>query len=249
MAGRIPLWGRGPGTTGRGLPAPTIDRAASPPPSQPQAYGGPGTLALSGDAVDSYRAGLMRAQVHETAVVDDGVTLGEDTRVWHFVHISSGAEIGRGCALGQNVFVGRGVRIGNGVKIQNNVSVYEGVEVADEVFLGPSCVFTNVVNPRAFVERKQEFRPTHVGRGASIGANATIVCGHAIGAYALVGAGAVVTAEVPPHGLVVGNPARRVGWVCRCGVRLPDATDAGLSQCPDCERSYRTGPGSCMPID
>ena len=162
----------------------------------------------------------MSAQVHATAVIDDDVVLGEGTRVWHFVHVSSGARIGERCVLGQNVFVGRGVRVGNGVKIQNNVALYEGVEVEDDAFLGPSCVFTNVINPRSFVERKSEFRGTRVGRGATVGANATIVCGHDIGEYSMVGAGCVVPRGTKAYELVVGNPARRLGWVCACGVRL-----------------------------
>jgi UDP-2-acetamido-3-amino-2,3-dideoxy-glucuronate N-acetyltransferase len=144
------------------------------------------------------------------------------------------------------VFVARGVPIGDGVKIQNNVSLYEGVEIADEVFLGPSCVFTNVHNPRAFVERKSEYRRTYVGRGASIGANAVIVCGHSVGRYAFVGAGAVVTRDVADYALVVGNPARRIGWVCRCGVRLP-AGDA--PRCPTCEAQYVVTAEACRPAD
>ena len=164
---------------------------------------------------------MSAAFVHPTAIVDEGAELGEDTKVWHFVHVSKGARIGRRCSLGQNVFVGQGVTLGDGVKVQNNVSIYEGVEIADDVFLGPSCVFTNVNNPRAFIERKTEYRLTRVGRGASVGANATIVCGHDIGAYAFIGAGAVITKSVAPHALVVGNPARRIGWMSRSGERLP----------------------------
>lgn len=164
----------------------------------------------------------MTAFVHETAIVDEDVELGEGTKVWHFVHVSKGARIGPGSVLGQNVFVAPGVTVGRGVKIQNNVSLYIGVVIEDEVFLGPSCVFTNVVNPRAFIERKTEFRPTRVGRGASIGANATIVCGNDVGAYAMVGAGAVVTHDVPAHAIVVGVPARRIGFVCTCGETLPE---------------------------
>jgi UDP-2-acetamido-3-amino-2,3-dideoxy-glucuronate N-acetyltransferase len=144
----------------------------------------------------------MSATVHPSAVVDADVVLGEGTRIWHFVHVSSGARLGAGCVLGQNVFIGRNVRIGRGVKIQNNVSVFEGVEIEDDVFLGPSCVFTNVINPRAFLERKAEFRPTRVGRGASVGANATIVCGYDLGEYCLVGAGCVVPRGVRPYELV-----------------------------------------------
>ena len=158
--------------------------------------------------------------VHESACIDDGVTIGDGARIWHFCHVCANATIGAGCVLGQNVFVGAGVAIGAGCRIQNNVSIYQGVALEDEVFCGPSCVFTNVLTPRAFVERKTEFAPTHVGRGASIGANATVVCGVTIGRYAMIGAGAVVTRDVPDHALVVGNPARRIGWVSRAGERL-----------------------------
>jgi UDP-2-acetamido-3-amino-2,3-dideoxy-glucuronate N-acetyltransferase len=172
------------------------------------------------------------AVVHPTAIVEDGAELGEGTRVWHFTHVMDGARIGAGCSLGQNVFVGRGVRIGDGVKIQNNVSVYEGVTLEDDVFCGPSVVFTNVINPRSEIERKSEYRPTVVRQGASLGANATIVCGVTIGRYAFVGAGAVVTSDVPDHALVVGVPARVVGQVCQCGEKLADGT------CPACGRSY-----------
>jgi UDP-2-acetamido-3-amino-2,3-dideoxy-glucuronate N-acetyltransferase len=161
------------------------------------------------------------------------------------VHVSGGAWIGERCVLGQNVFVGRRVRIGNGVKVQNNVSVYEGVEIADDVFLGPSCVFTNVLNPRAFLERKDEFRATRVGRGATVGANATIVCGHDLGEYCMVGAGCVVTRAVRAYELVVGNPARHLGWVCVCGARLP--AGAGAVRCGACERSFRVGAETCEP--
>jgi UDP-2-acetamido-3-amino-2,3-dideoxy-glucuronate N-acetyltransferase len=186
------------------------------------------------------------AHVHPSAVIDDDVVLGEGTRVWHFVHVSSGARIGERCVLGQNVFVGPRVRIGSGVKIQNNVSVYEGVEIGDDVFLGPSCVFTNVLNPRAFVERKHEFAPTRVGRGATVGANATIVCGHDLGEYCMVGAGSVVTRGVRPYQLVVGNPARHLGWICACGVRLPSAP--GTQRCTACASSYRVAADACERI-
>jgi len=185
----------------------------------------------------------MGAWVHPTAVVDEGAVLGEGTRVWHFAHVSAGAHIGERCVLGQNVFIGRGVRIGNGVKVQNNVSVFEGVEIHDDAFLGPSCVFTNVLNPRAFIERKTEFKPTHVGRGATIGANATIVCGHDLGAYCLVGAGSVVPRGVAAHALVVGNPARPLGWVCVCATRL--ASDPGEHACGACGRRYRISQQHC----
>ena len=185
----------------------------------------------------------MAASVHPTAVVDEGAVLGEGTRVWHFVHVSTGAYIGERCVLGQNVFVGRNVRIGNGVKIQNNVSVFEGVEIDDDAFLGPSCVFTNVLNPRAFIERKDQFRRTRVGRGASIGANATVICGHDVGAYSLVGAGAVVPRGVAPHALVVGNPARQLGWVCVCAARLD--VQLGQQACAECGRCYRIAADRC----
>jgi UDP-2-acetamido-3-amino-2,3-dideoxy-glucuronate N-acetyltransferase len=163
---------------------------------------------------------IMQTHIHPTAIVDDGAVIGDGTRIWHFSHILSGTVIGRNCVLGQNVMAGPDVRVGDGCKIQNNVALYKGVTLEDEVFCGPSCVFTNVLTPRAFVERKQEFAPTLVRRGATIGANATIVCGNTIGAYAMVGAGAVVTKDVPDFALVVGNPAKQIGWVSRAGERL-----------------------------
>lgn len=178
---------------------------------------------------------MSGAYVHPTAVVDDGAVLGDGTKVWHFVHVSAGARVGRGCVLGQNVFVGAGVVVGDGVRVQNNVSIYAGVTVEDDAFLGPSCVFTNVNEPRAFIARKDEFRPTRVGRGATVGANATIVCGHDLGPYCLVGAGAVVTRDVPAHALMLGVPARRAGWVCRCGRRLPEGAEP---TCGDCGARY-----------
>jgi UDP-2-acetamido-3-amino-2,3-dideoxy-glucuronate N-acetyltransferase len=159
---------------------------------------------------------------HRSAVIDEGAVVGDGTKIWHFCHVMTGSVIGEQCVLGQNVAVGPDATIGNGCKIQNNVSIYKGVTIEDDVFCGPSAVFTNVRTPRAFVERKDEFRPTLVKRGASIGANATIVCGIVIGEYAMIGAGAVVTADVPPHALVVGAPARFLGWVSRTGERLGD---------------------------
>ena len=171
--------------------------------------------------------------VHPTAFVDPGAEIGPGARLWHFVHVSENASVGAGSSLGQNVFVGRGVRVGAGVKVQNNVSIYEGVEIEDEVFLGPSVVFTNVLAPRAFIDRKSEYRRTRVGRGASIGANATLVCGHDVGEYAFVGAGAVITRPVKAFALVMGNPGRRVGWVCRCGSRLPEGASPLCRACGD----------------
>ena len=179
--------------------------------------------------------------VHESAYVDAGAQIGAGTKIWHFCHVMPGAVIGERCSLGQNVVVMNGTRIGNNAKIQNNVSIYEGVELDDDVFCGPSMVFTNVVNPRSAVSRKHEYKRTSVGRGASIGANATIVCGVTLGEYAFVGAGAVVTRDVPPYALVAGVPARRIGWMCQCGERLPDA---GAGTCTACGKSYvRRGDG------
>ena len=159
-------------------------------------------------------------QAHETAVIDPGCMIGDDTRIWHFSHIMPGCTIGERCNIGQNVVISPGVVLGRNVKIQNNVSVYTGVTCADDVFLGPSCVFTNIVNPRSAVSRKDRYLQTYVGRGATIGANATIICGHTIGAYALVGAGAVVTDDIPPYALVIGNPSRQIGWVSEYGHKL-----------------------------
>jgi UDP-2-acetamido-3-amino-2,3-dideoxy-glucuronate N-acetyltransferase len=181
--------------------------------------------------------------VHESSYIDDGAVVGAGTKIWHFCHIMSGAVIGERCNLGQNVVVMGGTRIGNNVKIQNNVSVYEGVELADDVFCGPSMVFTNVINPRSHVSRKHEYRPTRVGRGATIGANATIVCGVTLGAYALVGAGAVVTHDVAPYALVAGVPARPMGWVCQCGERLPDDAAVRGARCRHCGTGYRPAEG------
>jgi UDP-2-acetamido-3-amino-2,3-dideoxy-glucuronate N-acetyltransferase len=174
---------------------------------------------------------MKNVYIHPTAVVDEGALVGAGTRIWHFSHLSAHCVVGKGCTIGQNVFLDNNVRVGAGVKIQNNVSVYNGVIVEDEVFLGPSCVFTNVVNPRAFVERKHEFRQTIVRRGATVGANATIVCGTIIGEYALVGAGSVVTKDVAPYALVYGNPATQRGWVSRMGYSL-QLSEKGEAVCP-----------------
>lgn len=170
--------------------------------------------------------------VHESSYVDDGVQIGEGTKVWHFCHIQRGAKIGRNCSLGQNVNIGNNVRIGNGVRIQNNVSVYEGVEIEDNVFCGPSCVFTNVTTPRAHFSVHGVYTKTLIKEGASLGANCTIVCGHTVGRSALIAAGAVVTKDVKDYALMAGVPARQIGWVCECGKRL----DASLI-C-DCGRAY-----------
>lgn len=174
---------------------------------------------------------------HATAVIDEGCRIGEGTRIWHFCHIMTGASIGRDCNIGQNVVVSPGAVLGAGVKVQNNVSIYTGVTLEDDVFLGPSCVFTNVLNPRSAINRKEQFVKTHVGKGATIGANATIVCGHDIGAYALVGAGAVVTKPVPAYALVVGNPARHTGWVSEYGHTLVFDHN-GQAHCPESGQEY-----------
>ncbi len=175
--------------------------------------------------------------VHESSYVDEPCEIGEGTKIWHFSHIMSNSKIGENCNIGQNVVISPNVEIGNNVKIQNNVSVYTGVICEDDVFLGPSCVFTNVINPRSFVERKDEYKETIVKKGASIGANATIVCGYDIGRYAFIGAGAVVTKDVPDYALVVGNPARILGYVCQCGNRLEKTEDKYV--CKVCNKEYK----------
>ena len=189
----------------------------------------------------------MATVIHPSAIVDDGAVLGPDCRVWHFVHISAGARIGAGCSFGQNVFVANDVRIGDFVKIQNNVSVYDAVTLEDEVFCGPSVVFTNVHNPRAAVVRKSEYRPTLVKRGATLGANCTIVCGTTIGRHAFVGAGAVVSRDVPDFALVVGVPAKPIGWMSRHGERL-DFVD-GVAACPATGERYLLRDGVCRLAD
>jgi UDP-2-acetamido-3-amino-2,3-dideoxy-glucuronate N-acetyltransferase len=185
--------------------------------------------------------------VHESSYVDAGATIGTGTKIWHFCHIMPGAVIGARCTLGQNVVVMPRVTIGDNVKIQNNVSVYEGVTLEDDVFCGPSCVFTNVVNPRSEVSRKDEYLATLVRRGATIGANATIVCGATLGEYAFIGAGAVVRGVVKPYALMVGVPARQAGWMCRCGVRL--AVLRGRAACASCGRQYRESGADLVPVD
>lgn len=178
---------------------------------------------------------------HESAYIDEGATVGAGTRIWHFTHVMPDSVIGERCNIGQNVVISPKCRIGNNVKIQNNVSVYTGVILEDDVFCGPSMVFTNVINPRSHIERKDEYRETLVKRGASIGANATIVCGRTLGAYCFIGAGTVVTKDVPDFGLFVGNPGRLRGYVCYCGEKLDLASDEGSadSRCDACGRRYR----------
>lgn len=174
---------------------------------------------------------------HETAIVDEGCQIGEGTKIWHFSHIMPGCKIGEKCNIGQNVVVSPGVILGRNVKVQNNVSIYEGVTCDDDVFLGPSMVFTNVINPRSAVNRRGQYAKTHVGKGASIGANATIVCGHDIGEYAFIGAGAVVTKTVPSFALVVGNPARQIGWISEYGHRLVFNSE-NKAVCPESGQEY-----------
>ena len=176
-------------------------------------------------------------QAHETAVIDPGCTIGDNTRIWHFSHIMSGCTIGQDCNIGQNVVISPEVVLGNNVKVQNNVSVYTGVTCEDDVFLGPSCVFTNVINPRSAVVRKNQYQKTHIGKGATVGANATIVCGHSSGEYAMIGAGAVVTKDISPYALVVGNPSVQIGWVSEYGHRL-DFNEKGIAVCPESGQQY-----------
>ena len=174
--------------------------------------------------------------VHESSYVDEPCEIGEGTKIWHFSHVMKNSKIGDNCNIGQNVVISPEVIIGNNVKIQNNVSVYTGVICEDDVFLGPSCVFTNVINPRSFIERKDEYKKTIVKKGASIGANATVVCGNDIGRYAFIGAGAVVTKDIPDYALVVGNPGKVIGYVCECGNRLEDINDKYI--CNSCNKEY-----------
>ncbi len=199
-------------------------------------------MAVSGQMRDDPR--FPGAKIHESAYIDDGVSIGAGSKIWHFVHVLGQTTIGRDCVLGQNVMVGPRVSVGDGCKIQNNVALYDGVELEDDVFCGPSCVFTNVNNPRAFLNRKSEFRRTLVRKGASIGANATIVCGHTLGAYCFIAAGAVVTRDVPDYAMMAGVPARRIGWMGHAGAKL----GADLI-CPETGRRYRqTGPDALEEI-
>lgn len=185
--------------------------------------------------------------VHESAYVDEGAEIGEGSRIWHFSHVLKGSRIGKNCIVAQNVMIGPDVEIGDRCKVQNNVALYKGIKIEDEVFCGPSCVFTNVYNPRAFVERKNEFLPTVIKRGATIGANATIVCGTTLGEYCLIGAGAVVKKDVQPYSLMAGVPARRIGWVCKCGVPLKEF-NAGAASCPRCGSAYRQNDDGVYPV-
>jgi UDP-2-acetamido-3-amino-2,3-dideoxy-glucuronate N-acetyltransferase len=203
------------------------------------------SLQEQGRPVSFSAASKPRFFAHPTAVIDSPCEIGDETKIWHFSHIMAGCTIGRGCNLGQNVVVSPGVSIGNNVKIQNNVSIYTGVELEDDVFCGPSMVFTNVVNPRSHVVRRNEYQKTTVQRGASLGANSTIVCGHTIGRYAFIAAGAVVTRDVPDYALMAGTPARRVGWMCNCGIRLHGTGDVS---CAACRRHYRIDGDACVEI-
>lgn len=181
--------------------------------------------------------------VHESSYIDENCIIGSDTKIWHFCHIMTNSRIGKNCNIGQNVVISPDVILGNGVKIQNNISVYTGVICEDDVFLGPSCVFTNVINPRSFIARKDEYKTTLIKKGASIGANATIVCGNTIGRYAFIGAGAVVTKDIPDFALLVGNPAKIIGHVCKCGERL-EFNGQGQAQCNACNDRYTISNGA-----
>jgi len=184
----------------------------------------------------------MEYFAHPTAVIDEGCEIGADTKIWHFSHIMGGCVIGNHCNIGQNVVISPQVVLGNNVKVQNNVSVYTGVTCEDDVFLGPSCVFTNISNPRSAIARKDKYEPTRVGKGATIGANATIVCGNNIGAHAFIGAGAVITKEVPPYALVLGNPAKQTGWMSEYGHKL-QFDENGLATCPESNQQYKIAGG------
>ena len=184
--------------------------------------------------------------VHPTAIVDEGAEIGEGTKIWHFTHIMAGARIGENCILGQNVFIGSGAILGDNIKVQNNVSIYDGTVLEDDVFCGPSMVFTNVFNPRSFISRKKEFRKTLVRKGATIGANVTVICGNTIGQYAFIGAGAVVTKDVPDHALVYGNPGKVKGWICQCAEEI--TFRSGKAVCHACGKKYKKDRIGVKPI-
>ena len=188
----------------------------------------------------------MAYQAHSTAIIDEGATIGEASRIWHFSHVCGGAVIGERCSLGQNVFIGNDVKIGNNVKIQNNVSIYDAVYLEDDVFCGPSMVFTNVFNPRSHVIRKNEYRKTLVKKGATIGANATIVCGTTIGEYAFIGAGSVINRDVKAYAMMVGVPARQIGWMCQCGIKLHFSNSH--AHCENCNHEYNLINDNCCPV-
>lgn len=184
--------------------------------------------------------------VHESTYVDPGTKISSGTKIWHFSHIMEGAKIGKDCSIGQNVSIGSKAVIGNNVKIQNNVSIYDEVILEDGVFCGPSCVFTNVINPRAFISRKHEYKKTYIRKGATIGANATIVCGNELGEYCFIGAGTVVTKDVKPYALIVGNPGRQIGWVCECGVRLKPIDTENTKFICSCGKKYKLTDGNIV---
>lgn len=190
---------------------------------------------------------MSKYESHPTAIIDKDCKIGDGTKIWHYSHLMSGCTVGDNCTIGQNVVISPGVIIGAGTKIQNNVSVYTGVICEENVFLGPSCVFTNVINPRSVIERKHEFRRTIIRRGASIGANATIICGHTVGEYAMIGAGTVVTKDILPYALVIGNPSKQIGWVSQYGCKLNFDKD-GKATCPESGEVYRLRDGQVMRI-
>jgi UDP-2-acetamido-3-amino-2,3-dideoxy-glucuronate N-acetyltransferase len=189
----------------------------------------------------------MVLQIHESAIVDPGAIIGDGSKIWHFSHVCGGAIIGKHCSLGQNVFIGNDVHIGNNVKIQNNVSVYDAITLEDDVFCGPSMVFTNVYNPRSHIVRKHEYRKTLVQKGATIGANATIICGVIIGRYAFIGAGSVIKTDIKPYSIMVGVPARQIGWMCECGIKLKALSDTILV-CDECSTKYHLKEDNCERI-
>lgn len=186
---------------------------------------------------------MENVKIHETAIIDENSTIGEGTRVWHWCHIMQDVEVGKNCNIGEHAFIESGVKLGNNVKVKNNVAIYTGVECEDDVFLGPNCVFTNVINPRSFIERKNEFKKTILCKGSTIGANATIVCGNNIGEYAFVGAGSVVTKDVPSYTMVIGNPARFYAYVCKCGEKLDEKM-----YCPRCGNQYKLNKNEVVPV-